>query len=677
MKNFLSILIFILISINVFSQDVKFREEILDDPQKFSDTLDKYFNINEIKVFDTSFVENQVILKNGYVKSKIINKDDWSPTKNNKIVTQIDIVFTKYPREKDQWRTNYYQLLSSRLKELFIIDAKLNSNLFEWNLVLQTDCRTEEETKNFFHGIVIKYLEVDKIKPGEEVDETPIQNPEYFHKNILKVNNFIKSQGGYKDSVILKIFDRNRNWENALIVMDWTGSMYPYAAQAVLWHALNFNKSGIKYFTFFNDGDNTKNSKKVIGKTGGIYFSKAQNLENLINTFYLVSKNGNGGDAPENDIEALLKAVDHYPEFDEIILIADNNSCIRDYSLLKQLDASVKIILCGTYYGINPQYINLAYQTGGSIHTLKSDIRNLSTKLKNDTIKIGGLKYRLNESDVFENITKLSYAEYNDCGKYSMYNKTTATDILNFIVKEGGIKDSSVFKVLDRHPLWQNSLVVLNWTSEMYTNSAQAVLWQKLNMKKSGINYYAFFNDGDKRKKREKKIGKTFGVYATKANNIRRVTKRFNYVKKRGKGGDDGAENDVEAVIRASMKYKDFENLILITNNNSCVRDIKLLEYANKPIKIILSNTSEGINPQYLTIAYKTGGSIHTIDHDIYNYVIKSTVNENKPLLINGIEYVLDSKGMFQYNDKELSKSQHNCGKYEKGPALKDIFIRN
>lgn len=659
-------ILFIFITVFAFSQELKFSKEILDNPKVNSDSLEAMFNVNEIRVFDKNKTQNQIILENGYVQSKIKNPNDWISNQKDAIVTQIDIVFTKYPRDKEDWRTNYHSLLSERLKELFSIDPKLNSNLFEWNLVLQTDCKTEEQTKEFFHGIVVKYVMINKLDLGDDLDETPIQNTEYFSRNILKTENFIRSQGGFRDSIILKILDRHKEWENSLIVMDWTGSMYPYAAQAVLWHASNFKTSGIKYFTFFNDGDGIADNRKIMGETGGIYFSQAKNLETLINTFYLVSSKGNGGDSPENDIEALLEAVNRFQDFDDLILIADNNSCVRDFRLLKKLDASVRVILCGTEFGINPQYVNLAYQTGGSIHTIENDIYDISKRIQNDTITIDRVRYRLNDNDILNNETRLPFAEYNNCSKFTSYMPAGDNAIADFINKEGGITDSTVYNVLTRHPLWQNSVIVMDWTRGMYANSAQAVLWQKHNLKKSSVRYYVFFNDGDKRKSREKKINNTYGIYYEKATNIRKVSRKFVSVQKRGDGGNEIEENDVEALIKAYKKYKSkIDNLILIADNNSCVRDIKLADYLANPVKIILCNLEESINPQYITLAYKTKGSLHTNAEDIYYYVIKSTVDEGKPLLINGVEYVMDRKGNFQYKDKELSKTRHNCRKFD------------
>jgi hypothetical protein len=107
--------------------------------------------------------------------------------------------------------------------------------------------------------------------------------------------------------------------------------------------------------------------------------------------------NGSGGDGPENDIEALLHGLSNQSDsVDEVILIADNYSSCRDLSLIRKLNRPIRIIACGSENRpIHPDYIELAYRTGGSIHTLKEDITGLKVILEGQTIKIGDQLYKL------------------------------------------------------------------------------------------------------------------------------------------------------------------------------------------------------------------------------------------------------------------------------------------
>ena len=670
----LSLLLFISMLAN--AQHVKkFSNDILEHPRNYGEKFEKLFNLNETPSFDPEEDEDKVILENGYTRSIIKNPEDWHPYNKHIVVTQIDVIYTKYPKNKDFWRTNYYDLLARRIQELFKLDSSLNSADFEWNIILQTDCNSEMEAKNMFHGISITYFELEDMldEDAEDVDETPEQDSTYFKKNTLKVQNFIRSQGGIGDSLVYKVFDRHPEWTNALVVMDWTGSMYQYGAQAVLWHTMHFDNSGIKNFVFFNDGNQTPDDKKKIGETGGVYFAQAKNINRLTNTFYLVSRRGKGGDVPENDVEAILRGINRFENFDELILIADNNSCMRDFQLIANLDVKVNIIVCGARYGINPQYINLAYLTGGSIHTIEEDISHLTRKVKNKELKVEGVEYKLTSEDLFEVKDKMKSLRYKSCEEYTTLSPIQESSGLAFIDKNGGVTDSTVYQVLNRHPAWQNSMVIMDWTRGMYTNSAQAVLWHKEHRKSSGIEYFVFFNDGNKLATRNKKIGRTGGIYTAKSNNIHQVTRRFDYVKRRGVGGTNTSANDMEVIITQARKYPKIESYILCADNNTCVRDIKLLKYINTPVKVILSNITGPINPQYINLAYHSGGSLHTLTDDFYNYVFMSLKESGQSLIINGVEYRLDENDNYVFVDKELRKKD-KCSKYEKDNFFSNLF---
>lgn len=191
------------------------------------------------------------------------------------------------------------------------------------------------------------------------------------------------------DSSILKILDRT-NWEKATIVGDVTGSMYTYTAQLLLWVKTNPIGSLSKNFVFFNDGDNMPDKDKKIGKTGGIYFKSCNSyaeVENLLRTTML---KGSGGDYPENNIEALLKAEKAFPATEFQVMIADNWAAIKDKALWQYLTKPVRIVVCGaTEFNVNIDYLNLARKTKGSVHLMESDLYNLSGLKEGEILKVG------------------------------------------------------------------------------------------------------------------------------------------------------------------------------------------------------------------------------------------------------------------------------------------------
>jgi len=198
------------------------------------------------------------------------------------------------------------------------------------------------------------------------------------------------------NSVVFNVLKRNKKWHNKLIVADLTGSMYPYAQQISTWMKLNFmSDTTSQHFAFFNDGDKKRDDAKKIGATGGVYHCKAKNVEELVSTMELVIKKGQGGDAPENVIEGIIYGLNKSGKVDNIILIADNWAKVRDIKLLPRIKVPVRVILCGVYEGmaIDEDYLNIAYKTNGSIHTIEQDITNLMNQSTNKKFTINGVDY--------------------------------------------------------------------------------------------------------------------------------------------------------------------------------------------------------------------------------------------------------------------------------------------
>jgi len=189
----------------------------------------------------------------------------------------------------------------------------------------------------------------------------------------LKFDKFLSGEYKLKDSTLFRVFRRNPQWKKVMLVVDMTGSMFPYLGQLLVWFKKNFEGEKIKYYTLFNDGDGIPDSKKIIGQTGGVHTFDAKDFKKFKKDLEEVRKKGEGGDDPENDIEAILKSIMARRDYGDIVLLADDSD-IRDMKLLKRIKKPVHIILCGTKKGINQQYLQLAYYTKGSIHTANNDL---------------------------------------------------------------------------------------------------------------------------------------------------------------------------------------------------------------------------------------------------------------------------------------------------------------
>lgn len=222
----------------------------------------------------------------------------------------------------------------------------------------------------------------------------------------LKVNpNYFVEEG----KPILAILQRfKESWKGKVVVTDITQSMNPYLEEVLIWHLLNLKQGEHTKYLFFNDGDRKMASAKKIGTTGGIYDCEGawEELQLVINTMHIAIERGlGGGEPPENDLEAVLKGIEQKEDVEEVVLIADSYSRVRDMELLSKIDLPIRIILCGaeeknSFYqalkpDINEEYLTIAHRTKGSIHTLRQDILNLSEKKEGEIVEIGKHRYIL------------------------------------------------------------------------------------------------------------------------------------------------------------------------------------------------------------------------------------------------------------------------------------------
>lgn len=211
----------------------------------------------------------------------------------------------------------------------------------------------------------------------------------------LKLEEEMEAVNSSGDPVVTKVLDRN-NWSEKLIVCDLTGSMLPYASQLSLWYKLNLSVEKNLQFVFFNDGDGKSDNAKVVGSTGGIYYQRASGLDSLASIMRRVQMNGGGGDCPENNMEALIKGVDMAGPYKELVMIVDNYAPVKDIELLKNFNRPVHIILCGAQSGrVLEDYLNIAWKTKGSIHTIEEDITKIAGMAEGQTLKVNGVEYKI------------------------------------------------------------------------------------------------------------------------------------------------------------------------------------------------------------------------------------------------------------------------------------------
>lgn len=420
----------------IFSQDVVSIDYLMGMPQ------------NQVEVFKVDTTDTMLVyIPFDFSSDQIENNNLVNSLFSGDLpIEKIDFVYTRFKVSKDfnQEKLNRKRLELLRKNAPFIFD----NNVIEWTFFEQVNNFSLEENKKLFHGFVIHYLRHptyagnNGLSTEEEISaielylkniaitttETVIKNiielPQQYYpilkskqkKGLLYSKKFLgkwrktapttydttwiekRTEGFYtpfcNDSVVTKTLRTYEDkWNCNYLIEDVTGSMYPYIAQTLAWKKLKIDSSMLEHFVFFNDGDNRPDGP--IGKSGGADYIQSHDFEEIGGKIQEVMRKGNGGGAPENNIEAMLYAESKFNESDSYILIADNNAPIRDMEIVKLIKKPTHIILCGVRNGrIHHSYINLALQTGGSLHTIQEDINEIKEMKPGDTFEIGGQKWK-------------------------------------------------------------------------------------------------------------------------------------------------------------------------------------------------------------------------------------------------------------------------------------------
>lgn len=208
-----------------------------------------------------------------------------------------------------------------------------------------------------------------------------------------KTASFDLTSSYYADTIINAVFNRNKHWKDKLIILDVTGSMTPYTNQVRKWYELNYAEKDPIQFVLFNDGDGKPNRLKKIGETGGFHYCKYCSRPVFKDKLRFARKAGGGGDGPENDIEAILAGLTNTSNYTDVVLVADNYSDVKDIELLKKVKTPIKVIVCGSTGTVHPHYLELAYATGGSVHTIEEDLTNIAETIEGGKIRIGKFYY--------------------------------------------------------------------------------------------------------------------------------------------------------------------------------------------------------------------------------------------------------------------------------------------
>lgn len=179
-------------------------------------------------------------------------------------------------------------------------------------------------------------------------------------------------------------------------------------------------------------------------------------------------------------------------------------------------------------------------------------------------------------------------------------------------------QDTTVVATFRRNKQWKNSTVVADVTCSMSPFVSQMMLWFLYNLNDKETTNIVLFNDGDGKPNHLKVIGKTGGIYSKSTNKYDDLLELLKDAVSKGCSGDS-PENGIEAILRAQELYPNSKEIIFIADNYADMRDFELISQIKIPVRVVVCGTQLFTNIQYLNLAKKTGGSIHSIEQDLYD----------------------------------------------------------
>ncbi len=177
-------------------------------------------------------------------------------------------------------------------------------------------------------------------------------------------------------------------------------------------------------------------------------------------------------------------------------------------------------------------------------------------------------------------------------------------------------EETTFRRILSRNKRWRDFVIVADLTGSMTPYVGEILYWLKLNQEKRPTRYFVFFNDGDGRPNEDKISGRVGGLHAIESDSLLQVLKLAQRTMDLGTGGDI-EENNIEATLYAIERFPKAQEVLLVSDNVADPRDMELLEKIDRPLRVILCGANTSVNPIYLDVARRTGGSVHTIEHDI------------------------------------------------------------
>ena len=229
------------------------------------------------------------------------------------------------------------------------------------------------------------------------------------------------------------------------------------------------------------------------------------------------------------------------------------------------------------------------------------------------------------------------------------------SDRISRVRQLGKTYELTSYQALDRNiEKWKNIVIVCDITTSMFPYTTQVFDWMMENTDNKTIKGIVFFTDCDSlgHQTKGKLPGKMFSV--RKKDELVLWDTMFAAINNT-ENNKDKPENNIEALLYAQKQFPDADEFVMIADNSSEVKDMRSLDKIKKKVHVILCGETYQKNyafqSDFVEIAKKTKGSIHTVEDDIENV---SKVKEMSVVRVGNV-YFRFHKGKF-YTTKFLTR---------------------
>jgi hypothetical protein len=207
--------------------------------------------------------------------------------------------------------------------------------------------------------------------------------------------------------------------------------------------------------------------------------------------------------------------------------------------------------------------------------------------------------------------------------RYMASTAVSMSDKISRVRQLGKTFELTSYQALDRNiEKWKNIVLVCDITTSMFPYTTQVFDWLNENKENTTIKGIVFFTDCDSlgRQTRGRLPGKMFSV--RNRDELLLWDTMFAAINNT-ENNKDKPENNIEALLYAQKNFPDADEFVMIADNSSEVKDMRSLSKMKKKVHVILCGETFQKNyafqSDYVEIAKKTKGSIHTLEDDVEN----------------------------------------------------------